>query len=91
MAFCQWILQKIHEAPNFPRQLLTTDENGSTREGVLNNHNTHVWSDENLHQFSGRRFQGQFSTYRCPRTRSLEKIGEIFIKGQINNSKDIFF
>jgi hypothetical protein len=64
MAFYQWILQKIHEAPNFLRQLLTIDEAGSTREVVFNNHNTHVWSDEKLHQFSGRRFQEQYSIYR---------------------------
>jgi hypothetical protein len=29
--------------------------------------------------------------YRCPRTRSAEKRGKIFIKGQINNPNEIFF
>jgi hypothetical protein len=52
---------KIHEAPNFLGQLLTTDEAGFTREKVFNNHNTHVWSDENPHRVIERRFQEQFS------------------------------
>jgi hypothetical protein len=32
-----------------------------------------------------------FSYTRCPRTRAPEKKGEIFIKGQINNSNEKFF
>jgi hypothetical protein len=59
MACCQWILQKIDEAPNFLRQLLT-DEADFISEGVFNNHNTHVWSHENLPQVMERRFQEQF-------------------------------
>jgi hypothetical protein len=48
------ILQKIHEAPNFLRQHLTTDEAGFTRDAVFDNHNTHVWCDENPHQVGDR-------------------------------------
>jgi hypothetical protein len=48
------ILQKIYEAPNFLRQLVTTDEAGFTRDGVFDNHNTHVWCDENPHQVRDR-------------------------------------
>ena len=33
------------DEPNFPRQILVTDEAHFTREGVLNSHNSHVWAD----------------------------------------------
>jgi hypothetical protein len=35
IAFCQWFLQKIDEEPNFLSIVLTTDEAGFTRDGVL--------------------------------------------------------
>jgi hypothetical protein len=45
--FCQWLLQKIDEEPNFLSIVLTTDEAGFTRDGVFNSYNTHIWSEEN--------------------------------------------
>jgi hypothetical protein len=49
IAFCQWLLQKIDEEPNFLSIVLTRDEAGFTRDGVFNSHNTHIWSEENPH------------------------------------------
>jgi hypothetical protein len=46
IAFCQLLLQKIDEEPNFLSIILTTDEAGFTRDGVFNSHNTHIWSEE---------------------------------------------
>jgi hypothetical protein len=54
-------LQKIDEEPNFLSIVLTTDEAGFTRDGVFNAHNTHIWSEENLHQIRERGFQQRFS------------------------------
>ncbi|KAH0812983.1 hypothetical protein GEV33_009808 [Tenebrio molitor] len=62
IAFCQWLLQKIDEEPNFLSIILTTDEAGCTRDGVFNSHNTHIWSEENPHQIRERGFQQRFST-----------------------------
>jgi hypothetical protein len=45
--FCQWLLQKIDEEPNFLSIVLTTDEAGFTRDGVFNSYNTHIWWEEN--------------------------------------------
>jgi hypothetical protein len=61
IAFCQWLLQKIDEEPNFLSIVLTTDEAGFTREGVFSTHNTHIWSEENPHQIRERGFQQRFS------------------------------
>jgi hypothetical protein len=61
IAFCQWLLQKIDEEPNFLRIVLTRDEAGFTRDGVFNSHNTHIWSEENPHQIRERGFQQRFS------------------------------
>jgi hypothetical protein len=61
IAFCQWLLQKIDEEPNFLSIILTTDEAGFTRDGVFNSHNTHIWSEENPHKIRERGFQQRFS------------------------------
>jgi hypothetical protein len=61
IVFCQWLLQKIDEEPNFLSIVLTTDEAGFTRDGVFNSHNTHIWSEENPHQIRERGFQQRFS------------------------------
>jgi hypothetical protein len=61
IAFCQCLLQKIDEEPNFLSSVLTTDEVGFTRDGVFNSHNTHIWSEENPHQIRERGFQQRFS------------------------------
>jgi hypothetical protein len=49
IAFCQWLLQKIDEEPNFLSIVLTTDEAGFTRDGVFNSHNTHIWYQKKIH------------------------------------------
>jgi hypothetical protein len=61
IAFCQWLLQKIDEEPNFLSIVLTTDKAGCTRDGVFNSHNTHIWSEETPHQIRERGFQQRFS------------------------------
>lgn len=59
--FCQWILTKFAENPNFTSRILFTDEAGFTRDGIFNFHNNHVWADENPHEFVESRHQHRFS------------------------------
>ena len=59
--FCEWLLQKNREQPDFVQKLLTTDEATFTREGVFNSRNTHIWSDENPHAIRETHFQDRFS------------------------------
>jgi hypothetical protein len=40
--FCEWVIQKCVDQPDFLRIVLFTDEAGFTRNGVLNSHNTHI-------------------------------------------------
>lgn len=58
--FCQWLLQKNDQDPQFVENLLSTDEATFTRDGIFNSHNTHVWSDENPHAIHEGHFQERF-------------------------------
>jgi hypothetical protein len=59
--FCEWLLEKYEEGPQFIERLLTTDEATFTRDGIFNVRNTHIWSDENPHAIRERHFQNRFS------------------------------
>ncbi|KAJ8954712.1 hypothetical protein NQ318_011405 [Aromia moschata] len=61
MQFCEWLLEKCNNQPNFLRYVLFTDEAGFTKTGVFNMHNTHVWCDENPHAYRNFRDQRNFS------------------------------
>lgn len=50
-----------NEGENFLPLILFTDEAGFSRDGVMNTHNMHYWSDENLHQTVIRNHQYGFS------------------------------
>lgn len=41
--------------------MLFTDEASFTREGIINLHNNHVWSEENPHSIRSTKFQHKFS------------------------------
>lgn len=59
--FCNWILDNCRENPNFPKQILWTDEASFTRRGVFNHHNLHIWSQENPRAIRPQNFQHEFS------------------------------
>lgn len=56
--YCDWL--QNHDA-NFLSLILFTDEAGFSRDGILNMHNMHYWSDENPHQTVIRNHQYGFS------------------------------
>lgn len=60
-AFCNWVLQKNVDDPNFIHNLMCTDEATFTKDGIFNMHNTHVWSDENPHAVREMHSQNRFS------------------------------
>lgn len=57
MEFCEWIINNRHLVPH----ILFTDEATFTRDGINNNRNSHVWSDENPHAIVESNFQHRFS------------------------------
>lgn len=59
--FCTWFRHKQARDVDFCASILFTDECCFTRNGVLNFHNTHHWSDANPHVIQQSRFQHRFS------------------------------
>jgi len=54
--FCKNFLRKVDENPEFPYRVIFSDEL-FTREGIVNSHNMHMWSDENPRITRLRNFQ----------------------------------
>ena len=46
-AHCLWLLQMTGDQPDFLNNVLWSDESGFTRDGIVNLHNLHIYSDEN--------------------------------------------
>jgi hypothetical protein len=44
--YCRWFLHRVVDEPNFLNHVLWTDEAGFMRDGVMNLHNLHVWTEE---------------------------------------------
>nr|CAH7732671.1 unnamed protein product [Callosobruchus chinensis] len=59
--FCNWLTNQILRNPNFLSQVLFTDEACFSRNAIINFHNNHVWSENNLHASIIHHFQEQFS------------------------------
>ena len=59
--FCRRFLHPCMEKPDFPRQILFTDEAKFTREVVLNSRNSHMWAEENPHVARSHGFQERYS------------------------------
>lgn len=58
--FCRWILQQEERQPGILQTIMFTDECLFTREGLFNNHNYHVWSQNNPHEYMVNNFQHRF-------------------------------
>lgn len=55
--FCEFILTKIQEHPDFLNNIIWADEAKFTRNGCYNRHNSHFWSNANPHMVRRRQFQ----------------------------------
>ena len=47
--FVHWFVHQSTQKPNFPAMVLFVDEACFTREGIFNNHNSHIWAEGNPH------------------------------------------
>lgn len=61
MQFCQWLVDGFVRENHFLENIFFTDESCFTRNGVVNFHNLHIWSDENPRETRPNSFQRQFS------------------------------
>lgn len=59
--FCEFLLVKIQENPDFLKNVIWTDEAKFDREGLFNTHNRHFWADTNPRMVQERGFQNKFS------------------------------
>jgi hypothetical protein len=59
-AFCDWFLNQTDNDPQFSQNILWTDEATFTRQGILNQRNSHVWSHENPRAIHEHHFQHGF-------------------------------
>lgn len=59
--FCEELLVKIQNKPNFLKNIIWTDESKFTREGIINAHNWHYWAQGNPHYVRESNFQIGFS------------------------------
>uniref|UniRef100_T1ITT9 DUF4817 domain-containing protein n=1 Tax=Strigamia maritima TaxID=126957 RepID=T1ITT9_STRMM len=53
MDFCNWLLCRLDDDPDFTTNILWSDEAQFSRNGVVNRHNAHYWAENNprwLHQ-----------------------------------------
>ncbi|KAL4103809.1 hypothetical protein QTP88_019144 [Uroleucon formosanum] len=61
LIFSQTIIGKIAMNPIFLKNILFTDEAVFTKDGIFNQHNLHLWSEENPHAIRIRGSQYKFS------------------------------
>jgi hypothetical protein len=60
VVFCKWLLAKCIVSTQFVANILFIDEEGFTRDGIMNWHDTHLRMDENPHITMASRLQHQF-------------------------------
>lgn len=61
LEFCEMILIRTQENPNFLKNIIWTDECKFSKEGIFNRRNSHFWASENPHFVRERNFQHKFS------------------------------
>lgn len=90
-AFCQWFRQKSAVEPGFVGKVLFTDECCFTRDGILNFHNAHHWSDANPHIIRQSRFQWRFSVNVWCGILGDQLFGPIFLPARLNGDSYLDF
>lgn len=63
--FCESMLLRIQEEPDFLQRMIWSDEAKFTKNGIYNKHNSHYWSNINTNEIREVRFQEvwQFNVY----------------------------
>lgn len=82
--FCNNILQRTQEEPNFLLHILWSDECLFTRDGVFNSHNFHFWADENPKAVREIGHQRRFSVNVWLGILNLRVVGPIFLPNRLN-------
>ncbi|XP_026828179.1 uncharacterized protein LOC113562590 [Ooceraea biroi] len=89
--YCRWLLHKNIDEPDFLNHVLWTDEEGFTRDGIMNMHNLHVWSDVNPHATRPISFQHRFSVNVWAGIIDNNLIGPYIMEDRINGARYLNF
>lgn len=91
MAFCQTMLQRSEEDPDFFNKILWTDESRFERTGVFNVHNYHSWAIENPHLARASNFQTRFSVNLWSGVLNGELIGPFELPARLDGNSYLNF
>lgn len=89
--FCEWLLDSSNRDREFPTYVLVTDECCFTRDGVLNFHNYHTWTDENPHRIRQNKFQHRFSLNLWAGIVNNTIIGPFELPARLNGASYLHF
>lgn len=82
--FANWFLTKCEDDPNFWRNILWTDEANFSRNGQVNLHNAHYWSEENPHWVLRAKHQYKWSFNVWVGLYDGNVVGPFFYDGSLN-------
>lgn len=87
LTFCNIILQKHNEDPNFVNKILFTDESPFSTAGRHNRRNTHVWATENPREVAATELQGyRVANVWCGMS-SNHIYGPVFLEGTLTGER----
>ena len=87
--FCEWLLNNLEEG--FPQNVLVTDECCFSRNGSLNFHNAHIWTDENPRAIRQSNFQQRFSLNLWAGIVNETLIGPFELPARLNGESYLHF
>lgn len=91
VAFCETMLRKTQNDPDFFNKVLWTDESRFERTGVFNIHNYHSWAIENPHKARPSNFQTRFSVNLWSGIVNGEFIGPFELPARLNGAQYLEF
>lgn len=91
MDFSHWYINETTENPQFPSQIMFTDEANFSRNAIRNLHNNHVWAEENPHVISETNTQQQFSVNVWAGIIGDHLIGPFYLPGRLNGQSYLHF
>lgn len=91
VAFCRQMLQKHQEDPQFLNKVLWSDETTCKKDGYLNLHNLHSWSNENPHLMRQDKSQYQFKINLWTGILNGKIIGPIELQGNLDGNSYLNF
>ena len=83
--FCENFLRKVDREPRFPSCVIFSNELLFTREGILNSHNMHLWSEENPRVTRLRNFQTRWKINIWTRIMGTEILDPVILSDILNS------